>query len=148
MNTTTQLLAGALALALGITGLAAEAEAQGRDRLAPDFSELDGNGDGEVSLAEMRAWGDARFAAADSDGDGALTAEEIFAVREAQSAVRIEARIARLIDRADANGNGTLERGEFGPGAARVEARFDQLDADGSGGLSPEELAKARDARG
>ncbi|MEM1100004.1 MAG: EF-hand domain-containing protein [Pseudomonadota bacterium] len=149
MTTTTTLLAGTLALSIGLTGLSAlSAEAEGRAGDGARFSELDADGNAEVSLAEMRAFGDARFEATDADGDGALSMAEILAAREAQSADQREARISRFVERADANGNGTLERDEFGAGADRMEARFERLDADGSGGLSPEEMRRAREARG
>ena len=144
---TAYILAGVLALTMGVTGLTAQAEGRGPDRERASFSELDANGDGEVTLAEMQARGEARFAAADTDGNGTLSVEELIAARADDGNERLERRINRFIERADDNGDGVLDIEEMGPGEERVADRFERLDTDGSGGLSEEELAAARDMR-
>ncbi|MEO1703764.1 MAG: calcium-binding protein [Pseudomonadota bacterium] len=149
MDTKTTLLASAIAAALALTAVTANAERGprgGGERAS--FSELDANGDGEVTMAEMAAHAAARFAEADTNGDGSLSSAEMIAARMNGNADRLERRISRFIERADDNGNGTLELGEIGPSEERQQARFERLDTDGSGGISEEEMEAAREARG
>lgn len=142
----TTLLIGAMAAAVSITALTAEA--RGGDRgFRADFSTLDADGNGELTEAELRAHAQSRFDAADTDGDGALSAEEMLAARGNADSERFEARISRMIERRDANGNGGLDFDEIGPGPDRMTARFERLDADGSGGISEAELEAAKTAR-
>lgn len=73
------------------------------------------------------------FEAADADGDGSLTQEEI------------DAYLAERIAGADTDSNGSLELQEFAPiFYAQMEPRmvdaFQALDADGSGELTTEEV--------
>ncbi len=149
----TPVIAGILAATIGLTGVTA-ANAQGRSEgPRADFSELDADGNGEVTIAEMQAYGkaraDARFAEADTNGDGSLSAEELLAQRDSD---RAERRIDRMIERMDADGNGTLERAELTRDgedqSERMEKRFSRLDTDESGGLSEEEMAAAKEKRG
>lgn len=80
----------------------------------------------------------ARFTAADSNGDGAVTAEEMAAVRAA--------RFAQM----DADGNGSVTREEFDAAARKAEAErrakaFTRRDANGDGVISAEEMASRGD---
>ncbi|MEM6477407.1 MAG: calcium-binding protein [Pseudomonadota bacterium] len=138
--------AGAVSLALGVSAVTADAQ-RGGDRERASFSELDANGDGEVTLAELQAHGAARFATNDTNGDGALSAEELVAARSVDNVERLERRINRFIERADENGDGLLQQSEIGPSQARMTARFERIDADGSGGLSEAEMEAAKEAR-
>ncbi|MEM1236837.1 MAG: EF-hand domain-containing protein [Pseudomonadota bacterium] len=144
----TYILAGALAVAMGVTGATADARDRGGpDRERASFSELDADGNGEVTRAEMEAFAAARFAAVDIDGDGSLSAEELVAARSADNADRMERRINRFLERADDNGNGKLELEEMGPSEERATARFERLDTDGSGGISEAEMEAAKEGR-
>lgn len=83
METKTALtLGGALLLAMGL-GSAAMAHGKmgkmgmrGGDR-AQMIEQLDANGDGAITRAEVDAAAAARFAEADADGNGFLSAEEL-----------------------------------------------------------------------
>ncbi|MEM6276131.1 MAG: calcium-binding protein [Pseudomonadota bacterium] len=142
----TTLLIGALAAAVSITALTADARG-GPDGPRADFSTLDADGNGEITQAELLAHAQSRFQAADANGDGTLSADEMLAARENASSERFERRISRMIERRDANGNGVLDFGEFGPSEDRRAAMFERLDADGSGGISQAELEAAKEAR-
>lgn len=101
-----------------------------------NFEELDINGDGEVTRAEMEANGKARFAAADTDGDGFLTPQEL----EAKAEDRAKRHIGLLMSRADANQDGKLSLDEMKNAMPKRQAKFDELDTDGSGGLTKAEM--------
>ena len=139
-------IALALASSIALTAAApVAAKERGGDR--PAFSDLDTDGNGEVTLAEMEAFRAAKFAEIDTDGNGSLSAEELLAAREADSD-RAERRINRMIERADANDNGTIELDEMRGGGERGAERFAEADADGSGGLSEAEMKDAKGKRG
>ncbi len=126
-----------LAIGAGLTIQTLSAEAPTGDRERPGFSEIDGDGNGSISLEEMQAFGDAaraeRFAAADTDGDGVLTEEEIIAAAQNR-------RAARLIERLDANDDGVLQVEELRVREARGERFFERLDADEDGVISEAEF--------
>ncbi|QXT40955.1 EF-hand domain-containing protein [Gymnodinialimonas ceratoperidinii] len=155
--------AGTLALLIPLSA-AAPAFAQATDAQGPTrmiFSELDTDGNGAVTLEELQAVGSNRFSDADTDGSGALSRAELLA----QSQERAETRVDRLLERADADGNGELTaeeletareegrrggrghgrghgaRGEHrGPG---VERFFERMDADNNGSVSEAEFNEA-----
>lgn len=149
----------ATALALMIpAAFAAPAFAQDADRQGPPrmiFSELDTDGNGSVTLEEMQAAGQGRFARADADGDGALSRDELLA----QGRERAEARVDRLIERADTDGDGQLTQAEMeearegrrghgrggngGRGGPNPERMFERMDADGDGTVTEAEFDEA-----
>jgi Ca2+-binding EF-hand superfamily protein len=105
------------------------------------FSELDSDGDGAVTLEEMQGAHEGRFAQADADGDGRLSREEMVA----QAMTRAEAGIDRLLERADADGDGALSEAELDDmrAARRVaglQRMFERADANGDGQLSEAEF--------
>lgn len=145
---------GALALAGGVmltSAIVTDAQARGphggmMERAS--FTELDTDGNGEISPDEMNARGAARFASIDADGDGKLTVEEMLAANSARAADRAE----RMVERLDTDGDGALSADELEAGReARAEQRrakrFARMDSDGSGGLSQAEF-DAMKARG
>jgi Ca2+-binding EF-hand superfamily protein len=122
------------------------------------FDRADANKDGSLT-AEERAAAHKRFAEehfkkADKNGDGALTADEL------------PPHFAKLLGKLDSNKDGKLTQPELAAGheqfaarfahkhpkakdaksrnelVAHVNARFDRLDANKDGALSPEELRK------
>ena len=140
----------AIALALSLAGVSASAVAQegpGRgDRMARGekmVEQLDTNGDGAVSKAEVDASRAAAFAAADTNGDGGVSQAEVLAYQEAQRAERRAAREAEMFARADTNGDGVLGPDEFGP---RVDRMFEALDKDDDGMITAEEREEARES--
>ena len=109
------------------------------------FEELDANGDGALTEAEMQAHRAARFAAMVSDGNGSLNADELTAA----AAQRQAKRAARMIERVDANGDGELsaqELAEMG-NMRRGGDRFGRLDTDRDGVVTTAEFDAAKDKR-
>ena len=120
--------------ALVLTTLGALANTRG-----PDFSTLDTDGNGEVTMQEMQASAQTRFDAADTDGDGFLSQAEL----EAHSSARAAERAERMMSRMDADDDGKLSPDEMAP--RRDPARFfERMDKDDNGSLSEEEFEQAR----
>ena len=117
------------------------ANAAGRDGKGFDFSTLDADGNGEITQAEITAFEAAKFAEADTDGDGMLSKEELLAQFEGRSGDRAERRIDRMISHLDADEDGaiSLEERQSNDRTARM---FERLDADDSGTISAEEAEK------
>ncbi|WP_068112924.1 EF-hand domain-containing protein [Tropicimonas marinistellae] len=94
----------------------------------PTFSQLDTDGDGKVTPAEMQAFPAARaaerFKAADADGDGAISKEELTASIEQMRANRDIARAEAMLSRLDTDGDGTISQEEMtaNPGRNRTMA--------------------------
>ena len=122
------------AAALGLTTLAAVANTRG-----PDFSALDTDANGEITMQEMQALALYRFGQADTDGDGFLTRPEI----EAASHLRPAWRANWMLSRRDANNDGKLSPEEMA-GRRDPGRFFDRIDADGSGTVSQAEFDAAR----
>ena len=78
----TQFIAVIVAVA-GLTGASAALAkpGMGAHGARVSFEELDADGNGEVTQAEVEAHRAARFAATDTDGDGKLSAAEIESLR-------------------------------------------------------------------
>ncbi len=100
-------------------GAISRAEAAGHPMLSKGFDAIDSNKDGKLSKEELQAQhqamrekhrerADARFKAADKDGDGALSQQE------ADAAAREQA--ARMFERLDANKDGKLTQEEMRAG--------------------------------
>ena len=132
------ILIASLLAASAATGVAAQTSGDREERRAEMFQDLDANNDGSVSEDEFVNRPD-RFARADTDSNGVLSAEELLAAGDE----RAERRVARMIERLDANEDGVLSQEE-------IEARrspagmFDRLDANNDGMVSEEEFADAR----
>jgi Ca2+-binding EF-hand superfamily protein len=120
---------------IGLTTISAMADNRG-----PDFSTLDTDGNGQITMLEMQATAQARFQNVDTDGDGFLTQAEL----EANAQDRVKDRVARMIEHMDENGDGKLAPDEM-KGKRRDPARmFERIDADKSGGISKAEFDEAR----
>ncbi|WP_158592328.1 EF-hand domain-containing protein [Noviherbaspirillum sedimenti] len=100
-------------------GFISRAEAAGHPMLSKGFDTLDSNKDAKLSKEELQAAhqamrgkhrerADARFKAADKDGDGALS------LQEAEAAAR--ERAAQMFERLDANKDGKLTQQEMHAG--------------------------------
>lgn len=164
---TTLLMAG-IATALMVNMAEARAPGGADGPMLPEFSQLDADGNGQVTAEEMQAamlaQGAERFAAVDTNSDGALSAEELTAAAEARDAERRGGNVERMISRMDTNEDGLLQmeemqgRGEGGNrGNGGEDRMFARMDTNDDGMLSaPEyEAAKAfmaergdRDGRG
>lgn len=88
---------------------------------------------------------DAAFAAHDTDGSGRIEVTELGAAL-AQLGVSVDSNeLARLLDGADLDGDGALGPAEFRTlfDASRLRAAFNELDIDGSGSITIDELMTA-----
>ncbi|RAA14740.1 EF-hand domain-containing protein [Ralstonia pseudosolanacearum] len=109
-------------------GMVSRDEAKGHRWLEDHFDEIDTNHDGQISKDELAAWHkthagemrgkmqarlDAKFKAADKNGDGALTREEMQAGLP---------KLARHFDEIDANHDGKVTEDEI---RAFMKARHD-----------------------
>jgi Ca2+-binding EF-hand superfamily protein len=132
-------------------GIVTREEASSFPRLTADFDAVDANKDGQLDAAElnahrekmrseMRANAEARWKAADTDGNGSLSRAEADASMP---------RLAEDFDKLDANRDGAVSRDEMhgfrmqGAKHMRREAaeRFKAADQDGDGAL---DLAEAQ----
>lgn len=140
------LLAGAALAGIMVAGTA-RAEAPGGcarpHHPRPAFAELDADGDGALTRAELAAHHAARFARADADGDGKLSLEEM----QVAARARADARAAAMLERLDTDGDGMLSAEEMPKPrhGDRAEKIFDRIDADDSGTISQQEFDSARE---
>lgn len=124
-----------LAIAAGLTAVSVAATPRGQD-----FTMLDTNGDGALTLEELQAGARVRFEDADTDDNGLLSADEL----EAHAKSRAKERAARMISRMDSDNDGQLSQAELT--SRRDPARmFDRIDTDNSGAITQAEFDAARD---
>lgn len=96
------------------------------------FERMDADKSGDVSLAEFVAAGNPRVTAADKDGDGKVTLEQLSASLSGNDAAARD-----LMDRFDTNKDGTITRAEVD---ARRASNFKKLDANADGKLQKSEM--------
>ncbi|ATF19100.1 EF-hand domain-containing protein [Phaeobacter gallaeciensis] len=131
----------AVGAVIGATGAIAKPGFGGKGGFGPrmSFEEMDTNGDGQVTKAEMKGLREARFATADANGDGKLTLAEM----EAAAQARAKTRAAAMLERMDADKDGALSLDEL-PKPRRAGKMFDRVDANDDGAISKEEFESAR----
>jgi hypothetical protein len=136
------------------TGPQAEARGRGGHRRDPAMlvQRFDANHDGALQVSELPAPMQARLGAADADHNGVIATTELTAHMEARRAER-HARggrgghapdPARMIQRFDANGDGSLQVSEL---PAPMQGRLTAADANHDGVLAADELTAAFAAR-
>lgn len=101
------------------------------------IAQMDGDGDGAISRAEMDAAQSQRFASLDADGDGLVSEAEFVDATKARGGGRMADRMAQRFARTDADGNGFATQNEFKDAGG---ARFDRMDADGDGLVTADEM--------
>lgn len=156
MKKTSALLALTALVALPMA--AAPVLAKGGNGHGPSFETLDLNGDGSITADEIAGQQAARFAAADTDGDGVLSVEELQTAADAKAQQRKADRMARMITQLDTDGDGALsldeieagrkDRGNRGDAEDRGERMFQHLDANDDGVIDAEEFAAHQSDRG
>lgn len=150
----TTIIAGVAALAIGTTSLAFVGAAdarkghggQGGRGMPVSFAELDSDGDGQITQAEIDARREARFADMDSNGDGSVTLDEYKAAAAARASTAAEERFSAL----DVDGDGVLSRDAVEAQVTRGARRgsfIARLDTDGDGAVSEDEFATMGDRR-
>ena len=112
-----------------------------------DFDAVDADKDGKITLAEMEAFRAARFAGADANADGNLSAEELVAMHEAERAARQLQRSTDMIAKFDTNADGVLSAEEL-PQPGNFEQLFDRIDTDKDGAISKAEADAALEMMG
>ena len=98
---------------------------RGLPGIAPRFTEVDRNRDGNLSPDELRTWS-ANKKSADRKSEGGF---------------------AEHFRRADANSDGALTRAEVDKALPRLGAKFDRIDANGDGKLTQDELRRYFDSK-
>ena len=113
------------------------------------FQFFDANGDEAITMDEVRASFTARFNAADADGDGLLSDEEVTAAVEAWHDEHRARHTTMRIERFDANGDGllSLEEANSAIEPDRLERIFEHLDADGDGEITKAEMDDSHGGR-
>lgn len=148
MRKTNLALFGAVLLA-GVPALALAQPGPGRQGPGPRgsaamFEQVDANRDGRVTWEETWTFVEARFRAADRDGNGGLSQAEM---REAMQAAW-QARRAAAQQGQAGPGPGAGPGAGQGPGHGRhQEAMFRALDANRDGSVTLEEIRPAVEAR-
>lgn len=149
MQKTPFIIAATLVAALGSTAFVAQAHGRG----GPDFdlTDMDANGDGQITQAEVTAFHAARFAEHDANNDGEISKDEMLAAMAARFdgdvPERATKRMDRMFDRMDADNSGGISADEQNSND-RMTRMFEHLDADEDGTISAEELEEAKDRRG
>lgn len=112
----------------------------------PDFAELDTDGNGSVTMEELRARRVAEVEGLDANGDGLISAEELANAEIARMTERANDRAAKMVERMDTNGDGLLSAAELAvPAGGPGEHFFERIDADGDGAITQAEVDAAHE---
>jgi hypothetical protein len=109
------------------------------------FDTIDADKDGKVTFAEMEAHRTAEFAAADTNKDGALSADELSARALARFQEKLAERTQAMLDNMDNDGSGGLSEDELGEGPGM--RHFARIDTDNDGAITEAEAEGAMQHR-
>lgn len=138
-------LMGSAALAeRGGMGMGGPGEGRGA-MLMEMFDTIDADKDGKITYAEMEAHRKAEFDAADTNKDGALSADELSARALARFQEKLAERTQAMLDNMDNDGNGSLSQDEMGEGPGM--RNFARIDADNDGAITKAEAEGAMQHR-
>ncbi len=134
------------AMAIGLAGAGAAEEGGmipgGDEGFAAMFAEMDADKNGKVTPAEVDAHHAARMAAADANGDGFLSAEELAQMRIDEVSKRAAKHAAAMVDHLDSDADGLLSAAELAAGRGAPPDGAEMIahaDTDGDGAVSLEE---------
>lgn len=131
------------AMGLGFTGTAfAERGPANGGVMLQMFDAIDADKDGKVTQAEIDAHRAARVTAADANGDGLMSADELAAMRLADMTERAKTEAAEMIANLDSDGDGLLSAAEMATRPA-LGKLFDRADTDDDGAISRDEATAA-----
>jgi Ca2+-binding EF-hand superfamily protein len=108
-------------------------------RGGPDFATLDANSDGVITPSDLEDAAQARFDALDADKDGQISQAELAAGADAREQQRRADRMGAMLERLDADGNGTLSPEEMSRGD-RASRMFERVDSNEDGQISEAEF--------
>lgn len=146
----TKIVVGTIALvavsAAALMAVPVFAKGQGHGQMGgqgdrPSFETLDTDGDGSITIVEIKARAVEKFAQQDTNGDGILTVEELTTAMLERARTHTEEKIERMISWRDTDGDGALSQAELGGGMG--ERMFNRLDANKDGAISEEEFEVA-----
>lgn len=179
-NTLVGLLLAGSAVLVSVNVAAARGQMGGhtgpQNLMRAEFSELDANGDGGITMDEVQALGAARFAMLDTNASGTLDKDEVIAMistgierrmggkehgagngeharadraeRQAPDAARIAWMADGMMLRFDKDSDGFVSAEEMQPAADRLEKMFARLDSDSDGSISQAEFDAAKEGQG
>ena len=124
-------------MGMGMGGPGGPGEGRGA-MLAEMFDTIDADKDGKITYAEMEAHRKAEFDASDTNKDGALSADELSARALARFQEKLAERTQGMLDNMDNDGNGSLSQDEMGEGPGM--RNFARIDADNDGSITKEEI--------
>jgi hypothetical protein len=107
----------------------------GRDAIRGFFQEIDADADGSVTEAEVEAFRGAQLAAADTDGDGAVSLDEFATVYF----VRVRPQMVDAFQGFDDDGDGSVTSAEL---EARLADVVSRLDRNGDGVVNPDDRGR------
>lgn len=111
---------------------------KGKGKRGVNIERIDTDKSGTISLEEFASVGMGKMIAADKDGDGILSTDEVSAAMEAERKRRRE---EAMMKRLDVNGDGSITVAEL---QDRMNKQFALLDRNSDGSLSKEEIRKMR----
>lgn len=135
-------------ITLGLGGLTYTAIAQGHEGAPhrPNLEAVDTDQDGNITRDEMAAHRANRFASADANGDGQVSATEFEAFAEAERERRFQERQSRRFAKLDTNSDGVVSLAEHEAHAeARMDRMFERVDTDGDGVITEAEREAAKE---
>jgi hypothetical protein len=141
----TTLLKVTWTIAIVATGFTGVAQARGHGPALLAFDDLDLDGDGEITVAEMETTGGVRFGKVDTDSDGLISGAELVAFGQDKA----EKRAAVMIEKFDTDKDGKLSaqeleaRGKGRGGKFLRKKMVKHFDKDGNGTLSKDEYKVA-----